>query len=200
SYMSRSASLDRQTSETNIHVSIQLDGTGQADIKTGIGFFDHMITALAKHSLMDLTIRAQGDLHIDPHHTVEDVGITIGKALYQALGDKKGIRRFGNSTVPMDEALASVVVDFSGRTYLVWNANIPRSRLGDFDTELTEDFWQAFASQAQCNLHVQLHYGRNTHHLIEAIFKAAAQAIRQAIELDSRATGSIPSTKGTLSK
>ncbi|HMP17650.1 MAG TPA: imidazoleglycerol-phosphate dehydratase HisB [Gemmatales bacterium] len=198
--MSRSASLDRQTSETNIHVSIQLDGTGQADIKTGIGFFDHMITALAKHSLMDLTIRAQGDLHIDPHHTVEDVGITIGKALYQALGDKKGIRRFGNSTVPMDEALASVVVDFSGRTYLVWNANIPRSRLGDFDTELTEDFWQAFASQAQCNLHVQLHYGRNTHHLIEAIFKAAAQAIRQAIELDSRATGSIPSTKGTLSK
>lgn len=197
--MPRTAVIDRKTSETTITVAINLDGTGQADIQTGIGFFDHMLTALAKHSLIDMKVHAKGDLHIDPHHTVEDTGITLGKAVLQALGDKAGIRRFGHCILPMDETLATVAVDFGGRAYLVWNADIPRTRLGDFDTELTEDFWQGFTSQAQCNLHVNLHYGRNVHHLIEAIFKAAAKAIRQAVEPDPRAIGSVPSTKGTLS-
>ncbi len=197
--MPRTAIIDRKTSETTISVAINLDGTGQADIQTGIGFFDHMLTALAKHSLVDIKVHAKGDLHIDPHHTVEDTGITLGKAVLQALGDKAGIRRFGHCILPMDETLATVALDFGGRAYLVWNADIPRTKLGDYDTELTEDFWQGFVSQAQCNLHVNLNYGRNVHHLIEAIFKAAAKAIRQAVEPDPRATGCVPSTKGTLS-
>jgi len=195
----RTAQIDRKTSETQISVSVNLDGTGQATIATGIGFFDHMLHLLAKHSLMDLNIKVTGDLHVDPHHSVEDTGIALGKAVQQALGDKAGIRRYGDCTLPMDETLATVAIDFSGRAYFVWNADIPQTKLGDFDTELAEDFWQAFAQQAQCNLHILLHYGRNTHHLIEAIFKVAARAIRQAIENDPRATGVVPSTKGTLS-
>src|SRR5262249_40984138 len=152
--MPRTATIDRQTSETTITVAINLDGTGQADIQTGIGFFDHMLTALAKHSLIDMKVHAKGDLHIDPHHTVEDTGIPLGKGVLQALGDKAGSRRFGHCILPMDETLATVALDFGGRAYLVWNAEIPRTKLGDFDTELAEDFWQGFASQAQCNLHV----------------------------------------------
>lgn len=197
--MARTAQLDRKTQETRISLSLNLDGTGQAELATGIGFLDHMLHLLARHSLIDLKITAEGDLQVDPHHTVEDIGITLGKAVLQALGDKTGIRRYGHCILPMDETLATVAIDFSGRAYLVWNANIPRTKLGDFDTELAEDFWQGFASQAQCNLHVLLHYGRNTHHLIEAIFKATARAIRQAVEFDPRATGMVPSTKGTLS-
>ncbi len=195
----RTAQLDRNTNETQISVSVNLDGTGQANIATGIGFFDHMLHLLAKHSLIDLNVQVKGDLHIDPHHSVEDTGIALGKAVLQAMGDKAGIRRYGDCTLPMDETLATAAIDFSGRAYFVWNADIPQTKLGDFDTELAEDFWQAFAQQTQCNLHVLLHYGRNTHHLIEAIFKATARAIRQAIEADPRAAGVVPSTKGTLS-
>lgn len=197
--MPRTAKIERITSETQIELSLNLDGAGQSHIATGIGFFDHMLTLLSKHSLIDLDIKVKGDLHVDPHHSVEDTGIALGKALFQAVGDKAGIRRYGHSLLPMDETLASAAVDLSGRAYLVWNADIPRTRLGDFETELTEDFWQAFANQAQCNLHVNLHYGRNVHHLIEAIFKAIARSLRQAVELDPRATGVVPSTKGTLS-
>ncbi len=195
----RTAQLDRNTNETQISVSVNLDGTGQANVATGIGFFDHMLHLLAKHSLMDLNVQVKGDLHIDPHHSVEDTGIALGKAVLQAMGDKAGIRRYGDCTLPMDETLATAAIDFSGRAYFVWSADIPQTKLGDFDTELAEDFWQAFAQQAQCNLHILLHYGRNTHHLIEAIFKATARAIRQAIEADPRAAGVVPSTKGTLS-
>jgi len=195
--MSRTAQLRRKTTETEITLSINLDGTGQAQIQTGIGFFDHMLTLLAKHSCIDLTVQAKGDLQVDSHHTVEDIGIIFGKAVLQALGDKADIRRYGHCTLPMDETLASAALDLSGRAYFVWNAEIPQTKLGDFDTELAEDFWHAFAANALCNLHIIVHYGRNTHHQIEAIFKASARALRQAIELDPRSTG-IPSTKGTL--
>ncbi len=194
----RTATIERNTNETKIAVSVNLDGTGKVNLATGVGFFDHMLHAFARHSLIDLSVTAVGDLHIDPHHTVEDVGITLGKAIHQALGDKTGIRRYGHCTLPMDETLASASIDLGGRAYFVWKADIPRIRLGDFDTELTEDFWQAFTTHSQSNLHLQLHYGRNTHHLIEALFKAAARALRQAVELDPRASGTIPSTKGTI--
>jgi imidazoleglycerol-phosphate dehydratase len=194
----RTATITRKTNETNIMVSVNLDGTGTATISTGIGFFDHMLNAFARHSLINLTVQAEGDLHIDPHHTVEDVGIALGKALASALGDKKGIHRYGHCTLPMDETLASATIDLSGRAYFVWKADLPRTRLGDYDTELTEDFWQALATNAQCNLHLVLHYGRNTHHLVEALFKAAARALRQAVELDPRASSLIPSTKGSI--
>jgi imidazoleglycerol-phosphate dehydratase len=196
--MPRTAQIQRKTAETEITLALNLDGTGQAQIQTGVGFFDHMLTLLAKHSCIDLTVQAKGDLQIDPHHTVEDVGIALGKAFLQALGDKAGIRRFGHCILPMDESLATVAVDFSGRSYFAWNAEIPQSRLGDFNTELAQDFWHAFTANALCNLHIILHYGRNTHHQIEAIFKATARAVRQAIEPDPRSPG-IPSTKGTLS-
>jgi imidazoleglycerol-phosphate dehydratase len=198
--MPRTAQLERKTGETTIRVAVNLDGAGQADVRTGVGFLDHMLALLAKHSLIDLTVHAQGDLHVDAHHTVEDVGITLGKALFQALCDKAGIRRYGNCTLPMDETLATVAIDLSGRAYFVWKAEIPRTTLGNFDTELVEDFWQALSAQLQCNLHVVIHHGRNTHHLIEAIFKAAARALRQAVELDPRTAGVVPSTKGTLSE
>jgi imidazoleglycerol-phosphate dehydratase len=195
--MPRTASIDRQTAETKIQLSLNLDGSGKADVATGVGFFDHMLTLLAKHSVMDVNVRAEGDLHVDQHHTVEDVGICFGQALKQALGDKAGIRRYGHFTLPMEETLASVAIDLSGRYTLVFKADFPSSKIGDFDSELVEDFWQAAAANALCNLHVLVHYGRNSHHIAEAIFKATARALRMAIESDPGMPG-VPSTKGTL--
>ncbi len=193
----RTASIHRETGETKIDLQINLDGTGRADIATGIGFFDHMLTLLAKHSLIDLTVKAQGDLHVDAHHTVEDVGICFGKALTQALGDKAGIRRYGSATVPMDETLVTAAVDLSGRPFCVWQVELPAEMLGTFNAPLAEEFWRAVASSAACNLHVLCHHGRNSHHIIEGVFKAAARALRQAVERDPRMPG-VPSTKGVL--
>ena len=195
--MPRSARIDRKTAETEISLELNLDGTGQSQIATGVGFFDHMLTLLAKHSAIDLTVSAKGDLHVDQHHTVEDVGICFGQALRQALGDKSGIRRYGHFALPMEETLVTTVIDLSGRYYLVFNATFPSPKIGDFDSELVEDFWQAAAANCLCNLHVNLHYGRNSHHISEAIFKCTARALRMAVELDSRTVG-IPSSKGTL--
>jgi imidazoleglycerol-phosphate dehydratase len=195
--MSRTARLRRETGETRIELALDLDGTGRAEIATGIGFFDHMLTLLTKHSLIDLTVKADGDLHVDAHHTVEDVGICYGKALVQALGDKSGIRRYGSATVPMDETLVTSAVDLSGRPFLVWTAEVPLEMLGTFNAPLAEEFWRAVSSSGVFNLHVLCHYGRNTHHIIEAIFKATARALRQAVESDPRVTG-VPSTKGVL--
>ncbi|HLJ94231.1 MAG TPA: imidazoleglycerol-phosphate dehydratase HisB [Gemmataceae bacterium] len=195
--MARVASIDRETAETQIQVRIDLDGSGRADVKTGVGFFDHMLTLLAKHSLIDLTVEAKGDLHVDAHHTVEDVGICIGQGLARALGDKSGIRRYGSATVPMDEALVTAAVDLSGRAYCVWQANVPVELLGTFAAPLAEEFWRAVSAQGAFNLHIMAHYGRNTHHLLEAIFKATARALRQAVEIDPRMSG-VPSTKGVL--
>ncbi len=195
--MPRTAQIQRKTAETQIELELNLDGTGQADISTGVGFFDHMLELLAKHAVIDLTIRAQGDLHVDQHHTVEDTGICLGQALKQALGDKTGIRRYGHFTLPMEETLVTVAIDFSGRYALAYNAPTPAAKIGEFDSELLEDFWQATAANALCNLHVLLHYGRNSHHIAEAVFKATARALRMAVEDDPRVTG-VPSTKGTL--
>ena len=195
--MSRHASCHRETGETRIGVTIDLDGTGRAEIQTGIGFFDHMLTLLAKHSLMDLTIEAAGDLHVDAHHTVEDVGICFGQSLLQALGNKAGIRRYGSATLPMDEALVTAAVDLSGRPFFVWQAQVPTEVLGTFNAPLAEEFWRAVSSHGALNLHVLCYYGRNTHHMIEAIFKATARALRQAVEPDPRMVG-VPSTKGVL--
>ena len=195
--LSRTASIHRQTAETEITLELNLDGAGQADVATGVGFFDHMLTLLARHGAIDLTVRAKGDLHVDQHHTVEDVGICLGQALRQALGDKSGIRRYGHFTLPMEEALATVAIDLSGRYFLVCDAKFPAAKIGDFDSELVEDFWQAFAANVLCNLHVHVPYGRNSHHVSEAIFKAAARALRMATEHDPRMSG-VPSTKGTL--
>lgn len=196
--MSRTAKLTRQTAETTIELELNVDGSGRADVQTGVGFFDHMLTLLARHGALDLTVRAKGDLHVDQHHTVEDVGIVFGQALKQALGDKAGIRRYGHFTLPMEETLATVAIDLSGRYFLVFQAEFTSPRIGDFDSELVEDFWQAAAANALCNLHVLVHYGRNNHHISEAIFKAAARALRMAVEADPRMPG-VPSTKGTLS-
>lgn len=195
--MPRSARLHRETAETNIQLALELDGTGQANVVTGIGFFDHMLTHLAKHSLVDLTIEAAGDLHVDAHHTVEDVGICLGKAIAQALGDKSGIRRYGSAIVPMDEALVTSVVDLGGRPFCVWHVKLPTETLGTFNAPLAEEFWRAVSLNGLFNLHVRCHYGRNAHHVIEAAFKATARALRQAVEVDPRASG-IPSTKGVL--
>ena len=195
--MARTASIERKTAETDIRLQLDLDGTGQADVLTGVGFLDHMLTLFAKHGVVDLSVRAEGDLHVDQHHTVEDVGICLGQALKQALGDKAGIRRYGHFTLPMEEALATVAIDLSGRFALVYRADFPSAKIGDFDSELVEDFWQAFAANALCNLHILVHYGRNSHHMSEAIFKAAARALRMAVETDPRMTG-VPSTKGKL--
>lgn len=194
----RNAQVDRKTNETDISLSLSLDGTGQATLETGIGFFDHMLHHIARHGLFDLSVRAKGDLHIDPHHTVEDVGICLGKAFLEAVGDARGIRRYGHAVTPMDEALAEVAVDISGRPFLVFNADLPKGSLGGFDVELAEEFMQAFAVNARITLHVNLRYGRNTHHCIEGIFKALAQALRRAVELDPRNSTAIPSTKGML--
>ena len=195
--MTRAATISRKTAETNISLELNLDGSGQASPATGIGFLDHMLDLLARHSAMDLSVRATGDLHVDQHHTVEDVGICFGQALRQALGDKAGIRRYGHFTLPMEETLVTVALDFSGRYFFVFDAAFPAAKIGEFDSELIEDFWQAAAANALCNLHVVLHHGRNSHHISEAIFKAAARAIRMASEPDPRQPG-IPSTKGSL--
>lgn len=195
--MSRTAKIDRKTAETQIELELNLDGSGQSDIETGVGFFDHMLELFTKHGAIDLKIRAAGDLHVDQHHTVEDTGICLGQAIKQALGDKAGIRRYGHFTLPMEETLVTVAIDFSGRYALAYNAPTPAAKIGEFDSELLEDFWQATAANALCNLHVLLHYGRNSHHIAEAVFKATARAMRMAIEDDPRMTG-VPSTKGTL--
>src|SRR5438477_4846432 len=187
--MARTARVRRETGETRIELAIDLDGTGRADVATGVGFFDHMLTLLAKHSLIDLTVKADGDLHVDAHHTVEDVGICYGQGLAQALGDKAGIRRYGSATLPMDEALVTAAVDLSGRPFCVWQAEVPPELLGTFNAPLAEEFWRAVASNGVLNLHVVCHYGRNTHHVIEGIFKATARALRHAVEKDPRTVG-----------
>lgn len=196
--MSRTAHIQRQTAETDIELELSLDGSGQADVQTGVGFLDHMLTLLARHAAFDLRVAAKGDLHVDQHHTVEDVGICLGQALKQALGDKAGIRRYGHFTLPMDETLVTSAVDLSGRFALAFNAPLPSPKIGAFDSELLEEFWNAFAGNSLCNLHVLLHYGRNSHHIAEAVFKATARALRMAVEHDPRMPG-VPSTKGTLS-
>lgn len=193
----RIAAVQRTTSETAIRLMLNLDGTGKAQVRTGIGFFDHMLDLLARHSVFDLSVEAEGDLHVDGHHTVEDVGICLGKAMAQALGDKRGIRRYGCMTLPMDETLVTAAVDLGGRAAFVWKVAVPAVRLGDFDTELAEEFWRAVALNGQMNLHVLCHYGGNSHHILEAVFKSTARALRMASEPDPRRVG-VPSTKGTL--
>ncbi|MBA4067120.1 MAG: imidazoleglycerol-phosphate dehydratase HisB [Isosphaera sp.] len=195
--MPRTAEIVRKTAETDIRLALNLDGTGRAEVESGVGFFDHMLTHIAKHGLFDLTMSCKGDTHIDAHHTVEDVGICFGKALAQALGDKAGVRRFGDCTLPMDETLATAAVDLSGRPFLVWRADVPLEVLGTFSSQLAEEFWRAVSSAGLLTLHVVLHHGRNTHHVVEAIFKACARALRAAVEPDPRASG-VPSTKGVL--
>ncbi|MCI0756632.1 imidazoleglycerol-phosphate dehydratase HisB [Teichococcus vastitatis] len=194
----RTADIARSTSETQIQVLLRLDGTGQARVNTGIGFLDHMLTALARHSLIDLEVDAKGDLHIDFHHTTEDVGIVLGQAVKRALGDKRGIRRYGAALVPMDEALVEAAIDISGRPFLAWTVAFPRDKVGAMDTELFEEFFRAFAINAGITLHVIQKAGSNAHHIAEGCFKALARALRQAVEPDPRAAGAIPSTKGSL--
>ena len=195
--MPRTATIKRDTAETQIELSLNLDGTGQADVRTGVGFFDHMLNLLAKHSACDLTVRAAGDLNVDQHHTVEDVGICLGMAFEKALGDKAGISRYGHFTLPMEETLVMSAVDLGGRAYFVYQAEMPSAKIGEFDSELVADFWHAFAHNARCNMHVEVRYGRNTHHIAEGIFKCLARALRMALAPDSRVQG-IPSTKGSL--
>jgi imidazoleglycerol-phosphate dehydratase len=194
----RRASITRKTAETEIAVEIMLDGTGQYDNQTGVGFFDHMLDQLARHSLIDMTVRATGDLHIDDHHTVEDVGIALGQALAQALGDKTGIRRYGSCLLPMDDAQVRCALDLSARPYLIWNVDFPSAKIGTFDTELVREFFTAFAVQGGITLHVDLLHGFNSHHIAEAAFKSVARALREAVETDPRKSDAIPSTKGAL--
>jgi imidazoleglycerol-phosphate dehydratase len=194
----RSAEVVRNTAETQIRVAINLDGTGQSKLATGIGFFDHMLDQIARHGAIDLTVEAKGDLHIDGHHTVEDVGITLGQAIAKAIGDKKGIRRYGHAYVPLDEALSRVVVDFSGRPGLVMHVPFTRAMIGEFDVDLVHEFFQGFVNHALVTLHIDTLRGENAHHQCETVFKAFARALRMAAELDPRAAGSIPSTKGSL--
>lgn len=195
--MPRTAQISRKTAETEIELSVNLDGTGKVDVSTGVGFFDHMLTHIGKHGLFDLSVQCRGDLHIDAHHTVEDVGICLGKALVQAIGDKSGIRRFGECTLPMDETLATSAIDLSGRPFLVWRVEMLHDSLGAFSSQLAEEFWRAVSSAGQLTLHVVVHHGGNTHHIIESIFKSCARSLRMAAELDPRVAG-IPSTKGVL--
>lgn len=195
--MTRTANIDRQTKETQITLALNLDGKGAGKRQTGVGFFDHMLDLLAGHALVDLDVTADGDLHVDDHHTVEDVGICLGQAFDQALGDRAGIRRYGHFTLPMDEVLMTAAVDFGGRYAFAFDAPIGPAKIGNFDSELVEHFWQSFAAQARANVHVLMHYGRNHHHIAEAVFKATARAIRMAIESDPRCPG-IASTKGVL--
>ncbi len=196
--MDRIAEINRTTSETRIRVRINLDGSGLSNIATGVGFLDHMLTALARHALFDLDVQAEGDLHIDFHHTTEDVGIVLGQALTQAVGDKRGIRRYGHAVVPMDEALVDAAVDLSGRPFLAWSARFERDKVGEMDIELFEEFFRALAMNGLITLHVTQRAGHNAHHVAEACFKAVARALRAATEPDPRAAGSIPSTKGSL--
>ena len=196
--MHRIATITRTTSETDIALTLNLDGSGMADIATGIGFLDHMLTAFARHGLFDLTVRAKGDLHIDFHHTTEDVGIVLGTAFARALGDKRGIRRFGNALIPMDETLAEAAVDISGRPFLEWNVAFERPKIGEMDTELFEEFFRALAFNALVTLHITRRMGHNAHHVAESCFKAVARAFRMAAESDPRMGDAIPSTKGAL--
>ena len=194
----RTASISRKTAETDIAVEINLDGTGTYDNQTGVGFFDHMLDQLARHALIDITTRCSGDLHIDDHHTVEDVGIALGQALAQALGDKRGIRRYGECSLPMDDAQVRCALDLSGRPFLVWNVTLPTQKIGTFDTELVREFFQAFATHGGITLHLDQVHGINSHHIAEAAFKAVARALRVAVETDPRKADAIPSTKGML--
>jgi imidazoleglycerol-phosphate dehydratase len=194
----RTAEINRKTNETEIAVSVNLDGSGKHEMATGIGFLDHMLDQLARHSLIDLAVRAKGDLHIDFHHTAEDVGIALGQAIKQALGDKTGIRRYASSDLVMDEAFTRVALDVSGRPFLVWKVEFTRDKVGEMDTELFREWFQAFAMNAGITLHVECLYGDNNHHIAESAFKALARALRDAVEIDPRQAGRIPSTKGTL--
>ena len=195
--MPRTATIDRKTRETQVRMELNLDGGGVGSWQTGVGFLDHMLELFTRHGAFDLKVEAKGDLHVDQHHTVEDVGICLGQAVKQALGDKAGIRRYGHFTLPMEETLCTTAIDLSGRYYFVFNAAFASPKIGDFDSELVEDFFQAFTANALCNLHVLVHYSRNSHHVAEAIFKSTARALRLAVEEDPRMTG-VPSTKGTL--
>ncbi len=195
----RNAKLKRETSETKIEVAINLDGAGECDIDTGIGFLDHMLAQLAKHALIDIKIRARGDLEIDMHHTMEDCGIALGQAVREALGDKRGIVRYGHGFVAMDEALSRVALDISGRPYLVWKVAFSQAKLGDLDTELFQEWFQAFAQNAGITLHVETLYGDNNHHIVESCYKALARALREAMAIDRARARDMPSTKGTLS-
>lgn len=194
----RRAKITRDTAETSIEVEIDLDGTGRYDNQTGVGFFDHMLDQLSRHSLIDLTVRAKGDLHIDDHHTVEDTGIALGQALVRALGDKKGIRRYGRFHLAMDDAQVAAALDLSGRAYLVWNVPFPTEKIGTFDCELVREFFQALSTHGGITLHVDRIHGLNSHHIAEAAFKAVARALREAVEPDPRMAGVLPSTKGAL--
>lgn len=194
----RKAQITRETAETRIAVDLLVDGQGSYDNETGVGFFDHMLDQLSRHALIDLTVRCTGDLHIDDHHTVEDVGIAIGQALTQALGDKRGICRYGSCLLPMDDALVRAALDLSGRPYLVWNVDFPTSKIGTFDTELVREFFQALSTHGGVTLHVEALHGLNSHHIAEAVFKAVARALRGAVETDSRKADAVPSTKGAL--
>jgi len=194
----RTATIQRKTTETAIEVEINLDGTGQYDVQTGIGFFDHMLDQLSRHSLIDMKIRAKGDLHIDDHHTVEDTGIALGQALVQALGDKRGIRRYGECHLPMDDAQIRCALDLSARPFLICNLDLPTQKIGQFDTELVREFFQAFATHGGITLHIDQLHGFNSHHIVEAAFKAVARALRVAVETDPRKDSDIPSTKGSL--
>ncbi|MEA5161472.1 imidazoleglycerol-phosphate dehydratase HisB [Cereibacter johrii] len=194
----RKAEISRKTAETDISVTVDLDGTGRYDIRTGVGFFDHMMDQLARHALIDITLRCEGDLHIDDHHTVEDCGIALGQALTRALGDKRGIRRYGSFHLAMDDALVRAALDLSGRPFLVWNLPFPTQKIGSFDTELVREFFQALATHGGITLHVDLIHGLNSHHIAEAAFKAVARSLREAVEPDPRRADAIPSTKGML--
>lgn len=194
----RTATVARKTKETDIEVSVTLDGSGKSDISTGIGFLDHMLESFSRHSLIDLKVRAQGDLHIDMHHTTEDTGIVMGQAVAEALGDLKGIRRFGSAEIPMDETCSRAAVDVSKRPYLIWKVALTKPKLGDMDTELFKEWFQAFAQNAGITLHVETLYGENNHHIVESAYKALARALRHAVEIDPRSGGDVPSTKGVL--
>ena len=194
----RSAAITRNTAETQISVSINLDGTGQYDNQTGVGFFDHMLDQLSRHSLIDMTIRAEGDYHIDDHHTVEDTGIALGQAIVQAVGDKKGISRYGSCLLPMDDALVRAALDISARPFLVFNLDMRTQKIGNFDTELVREFFQALSTHAGLTLHIDQLHGLNSHHIAEAAFKSVARALRQAVEIDPRMSQALPSTKGAL--